>query len=126
MSNCKICGRELDTSDPTTQDCGGDCLKCMAEAGDPDCIKSMELLEHTHCWGGPDSTCEAMPEHLVCCVCGIPHPSINASIKSAVSREKKVHELHISLICDTLHHGGMHELANSIEEGKNKLLNNQK
>jgi hypothetical protein len=25
-------------------DCGGDCLSCMAEAGDPDCIEEMLLL----------------------------------------------------------------------------------
>ncbi len=43
---CKICGRELDhPNDPTTKDCGGDCLKCMAEIGeDPDCIAVMEKI----------------------------------------------------------------------------------
>jgi hypothetical protein len=43
---CNICGRTLDDpSDPTTEDCGGDCLRCMAEAGDPDCIAAMAELE---------------------------------------------------------------------------------
>jgi hypothetical protein len=39
---CRICGRELDDpKDPTTKDCGGDCLRCMAESGDPDCIEEI-------------------------------------------------------------------------------------
>ena len=43
---CKICKRELDNpDDPTTKDCGGDCLKCMAEIGeDPDCVTAMEKI----------------------------------------------------------------------------------
>jgi hypothetical protein len=56
MSKCKICGRELDNpDDPTTKDCGGDCLKCMAEIGkDPDCIAAMKsggeiLMKQTPC-----------------------------------------------------------------------------
>jgi len=37
--NCGICGRPLNLKDdPTSLDCGGDCLRCMAEAGDPDCV----------------------------------------------------------------------------------------
>lgn len=45
MSNCNICKVELDQSNkPETRDCGGDCLKCMAECGDPDCIKEMKRL----------------------------------------------------------------------------------
>lgn len=38
---CRICGRPLDDpADPVrSQDCGGDCLKCMATVGkDPECI----------------------------------------------------------------------------------------
>ena len=39
MVNCSICKRELEQpNDPTTLDCGGDCLLCMAECGDPDAI----------------------------------------------------------------------------------------
>lgn len=46
MSNCQICKRELNQeNDPTTEDCGGDCLKCMASAGDPECIKAMTEIE---------------------------------------------------------------------------------
>lgn len=32
---CRICGKLLNTSDPTSTDCGGDCIQCMAESGDP-------------------------------------------------------------------------------------------
>jgi hypothetical protein len=42
---CNICHRPLDQpADPGTRDCGGDCLRCMAEAGDPDCQASMRRL----------------------------------------------------------------------------------
>lgn len=48
MSSCQTCKRELNTEDPSTKDCGGDCLKCMAEAGDPACIEAMnELVPET-------------------------------------------------------------------------------
>lgn len=42
---CLICKRVLnDPADPiASRDCGGDCLRCMAEiGGDPDCIKELE------------------------------------------------------------------------------------
>jgi hypothetical protein len=40
--HCTICGAHLDIqSDPFSVDCGGDCLLCMAEAGDPDCLASV-------------------------------------------------------------------------------------
>jgi hypothetical protein len=44
---CLICKRELDQpGDPSTRDCGGDCLRCMAVYGnDPDCIAAMRKLE---------------------------------------------------------------------------------
>ena len=32
---CRACGRAMDSRD----NCGGDCVYCMAEAGDPECIK---------------------------------------------------------------------------------------
>lgn len=36
--NCKTCNKELtQENDPASRDCGGDCVECMAEAGDPDC-----------------------------------------------------------------------------------------
>lgn len=46
-THCRICGRKLDQpNDPTTEDCGGDCLRCMAEVGgDPDCIAAMKRIE---------------------------------------------------------------------------------
>lgn len=30
MGNCQFCKVELSSRDPLTQDCGGDCLRCMA------------------------------------------------------------------------------------------------
>ena len=34
---CNICHMELDVPGvPESQDCGGDCAQCMADAGDPD------------------------------------------------------------------------------------------
>lgn len=42
---CLICHRELNTDDPLSRDCGGDCLECMADVGgDEDCIREVELL----------------------------------------------------------------------------------
>ena len=39
---CNICGCQLDQKDDRiTLNCGGTCLRCMAQAGDPDCIKLM-------------------------------------------------------------------------------------
>lgn len=53
MSDCKICGRCLDNEhDPLSRDCGGDCLKCMADAGDPDCLDQLWVFsfgqDHAH------------------------------------------------------------------------------
>jgi hypothetical protein len=43
MRRCGICGGLLDVpGDDGTRDCGGDCLRCMAEAGDPDCVSATE------------------------------------------------------------------------------------
>lgn len=42
MSNCSICGVQLDQPGRVeTSDCGGDCLGCMAEAGDPDAGRAL-------------------------------------------------------------------------------------
>lgn len=43
---CDLCKRPLDNpEDPTTKNCGGTCLKCMAEiGGDPDCVIAMERI----------------------------------------------------------------------------------
>ena len=44
--NCNICKKKLDQpGDPTTKNCGGDCLYCMATiGGDPDCIRKLAEL----------------------------------------------------------------------------------
>jgi hypothetical protein len=45
ISRCRICGETLNVpSKPETLDCGGDCLKCMADSGDPECV---EMLRQT-------------------------------------------------------------------------------
>lgn len=36
-SNCHICGSPMTEDESLHQDCGGDCLTCMAEIGDIDC-----------------------------------------------------------------------------------------
>lgn len=43
---CKICKRELNNPhDPTSKDCGGDCLQCMATvAEDPEAIAAIERI----------------------------------------------------------------------------------
>jgi len=48
MITCNICGREMDVpGEPQSRDCGGDCLVCMSEAGDPDAIREMWDLVFT-------------------------------------------------------------------------------
>lgn len=43
--HCTICKRLLDVpGDPSTGDCGGDCLRCMAECGDPGAMRIMNDL----------------------------------------------------------------------------------
>ncbi len=43
---CKICKRPLDDpSDPVGSDCGGDCCRCMADAGDTDCYVATHAVE---------------------------------------------------------------------------------
>jgi hypothetical protein len=46
---CNICKRPMgDLNDATTEDCGGDCLKCMAElVQDPDCMLGMLKIYST-------------------------------------------------------------------------------
>lgn len=39
---CSSCQRLLNVpGDATSVDCGGDCVRCMADAGDPDCVRVM-------------------------------------------------------------------------------------
>lgn len=41
-SHCKTCNRELNNpNDPMSADCGGDCVACMAAAGDPECVAAV-------------------------------------------------------------------------------------
>lgn len=42
---CKMCLRRLDVkSDARSKNCGGDCLQCMADAGDPACVKAIAKI----------------------------------------------------------------------------------
>lgn len=42
MANCNICKVQLDQPGKVeTTACGGDCLGCMAEAGDPDAARTL-------------------------------------------------------------------------------------
>ncbi|GEM_PF-2945179 len=43
MNKCRICQRPLNTL-PELMDCGGDCLECMAECGDPDAKLAMKKI----------------------------------------------------------------------------------
>lgn len=43
--HCHSCGVEMDElNNPFTRNCGGDCLKCMAESGDTDCKAFMDFV----------------------------------------------------------------------------------
>lgn len=42
LSRCTLCGSPLDMPGRRwSRNCGGDCLACMAEAGDPECVAAM-------------------------------------------------------------------------------------
>lgn len=43
MDTCSICKRSLGIV-PELADCGGDCLECMAEAGDPDAQAALDCI----------------------------------------------------------------------------------
>ncbi len=43
MNKCSICQRPLNTRSEL-MDCGGDCLECMAECGDPDAQLAMKKI----------------------------------------------------------------------------------
>ena len=59
--NCGICGQELNVPlKPETLDCGGDCLKCMADNGDPECI---ETLSRFH---APETRADQIHAYEVC------------------------------------------------------------
>ena len=43
MTQCRICNKELNNpKDKTSENCGGDCLRCMADAGDPLAIEMID------------------------------------------------------------------------------------
>ena len=45
-AQCVICGHAPgDPDDPLSVDCGGDCLQCMADCDDPDCVSAVENLK---------------------------------------------------------------------------------
>lgn len=49
VKQCGSCKRPLNQpDDPRSLDCGGDCRQCMADAGDPDCIKSLRDAKPQH------------------------------------------------------------------------------
>jgi len=46
VSKCGICGRELNqTMVPETMDRGGDCIRCMADFGDRECVALLKNLD---------------------------------------------------------------------------------
>ena len=45
-ARCGTCLRELNNvKDPRSVDCGGHCLQCIADAGDPDCVEEIRKIE---------------------------------------------------------------------------------
>jgi len=44
MDLCHTCHKIMDTGLLQDTNCGGDCTACMAEAGDPDCIITMQSV----------------------------------------------------------------------------------
>lgn len=43
---CDFCGRFLSIDPKSDQyDCGGTCLRCMAEGGDPECVEHLKEIE---------------------------------------------------------------------------------
>jgi len=54
IKHCGLCRTPLSIPGrPETVDCGGDCRRCMAEAGDPSCIQTMQKM-------GLPFSCEAV------------------------------------------------------------------
>lgn len=66
---CGICKRRLGTSDPLTSSCGGDCMRCMAYAGDPDCTPEvmfrMGFRAGVYAEGGGGYACQSDDMHAV-------------------------------------------------------------
>jgi hypothetical protein len=74
---CKGCGRSMQPED----NCGGDCVQCMAEAGDPECMEAVALTPYKDSDGFDHNCirCDEMADHDctykcvgetgTCCVC---------------------------------------------------------
>ena len=44
-AHCTLCGAPLDVPGrPWSRNCGGDCIACMAEAGDPECEEAVAAM----------------------------------------------------------------------------------
>ncbi len=43
--HCSVCGNPMTADSSLRHDCGGDCLMCMAEAGDPECVAAALRLQ---------------------------------------------------------------------------------
>lgn len=41
---CRTCGVMMTEHESLQRNCGGDCLMCMANAGDPDCIEAASRI----------------------------------------------------------------------------------
>lgn len=65
MSICKICKHELDSDEESLYyDCGGDCLWCMAKAGDPECQARVAGFFVKDCINLMKLTCEEFRDDL--------------------------------------------------------------
>lgn len=98
VEHCHICGAPMTESESLHQNCGGDCLTCMAEAGDLDCMEAafriqkaeiarlLAVVDEVHAWAV--CGCIATPEDMVE---NLPHiveiTTPNAMLRSAVPRE---------------------------------------
>ena len=79
VERCHICGAVMTDHESLRQNCGGDCLMCMAEAGDGDCVEAAfrlqkaeiarlsAVVDEVHAWavcGGiatPDDMAQNLP-----------------------------------------------------------------
>lgn len=45
-NHCTTCDRKFDNpDDPLSLDCGGHCVKCLADAGDPECVELVKTTD---------------------------------------------------------------------------------
>lgn len=47
---CQVCKRPFDDPEEPvrSRNCGGDCLQCMSDCGDADCIAAMSKIDPDH------------------------------------------------------------------------------